>query len=173
MQLKDYLPPFWQNIREFDAIMDAEQPEMDFIYQGVTNFINDQFIDTLTAEGCTRWENALGIVYESPMTVEQRRDAIKNKVNDLPVYTFKAVDGLMESLFGADGYTLYEDTANYTLILRNLSDDKDKQAVALAMLEKMVPCNIIIAVGYLTPIPLKFGSGISATPHITILNGNV
>lgn len=153
MQLMEYLPLYFQNIREFQWIMYAEQPEMDLIYQGIEDYINDQFFNTLTLEGCKRWEQALGIRPSSSQTLEQRRLVIINRANDLPPYTFKAVKGVMEALFGKDGFILFEDTENYTLELRNLTNDRNKWLAAIEMLEKMVPAIIIIDPGHWYKVP--------------------
>lgn len=153
MQLMEYLPLYFQNIREFQWIMYAEQPEMDLIYQGIEDYINDQFFNTLTLEGCKRWEQALGIRPSSSQTLEQRRLVIINRANDLPPYTFKAVKGVMEALFGKDGFILFEDTENYTLVLRNLTNDRNKWLAAIEMLEKMVPAIIIIDPGHWYKVP--------------------
>ena len=153
MQLMEYLPQYFRNIREFQWIMSAEQPEMDLIYQGIEDYINDQFFNTLTLEGCKRWEQALGIRPSSSQTLEQRRLVITNRANDLPPYTFKAVKGVMEALFGKDGFILFEDTENYTLELRNLTNDRNKWLAAIEMLEKMVPAIIIIDPGHWYKVP--------------------
>lgn len=153
MQLMEYLPLYFKNIREFQWIMSAEQPEMDLIYQGIEDYINDQFYNTLTLEGCKRWEQALGIKPSSSQTLEQRRLAIKAKANDLPPYTFKAVHDLMVALFGEDGFILFEDTAEYTLMLRNLTNDRNKWLTAIDILEKLVPCHVIIDPGLWYRVP--------------------
>lgn len=153
MQLMEYLPLFFKNIREFQWLMSAEQPEMDFIYQGIEDYINDQFYNTLTEAGCKRWEQALGIKALSSQTLEERRLVIKAKANDLPPYTLKVARDLMASIFGDDGYILFEDTEAYTLMLRNLTNDKAKWLSAIDILEKIVPCNIIIDPGLWYRVP--------------------
>lgn len=173
MQLIDYLPLYFKNIKEFTAMMAAEQPEMTALYKAIKDYTDNQFYDSLTPEGCSRWESILGIEPEGGATLEQRRAAIKSKAADIPAYTFQRVHDLMETIFGEDGFVMEEERVTYTLRLWNLTGDRTKWLTAIDLLEKMVPVNIIIDQGSWSGVEFegpRYGMGVISYPEVRIMN---
>ena len=51
-----YLPEVVKHYREIVGITEAENPELTMLWTSADSVFLDQFIETLTDNGCKRWE---------------------------------------------------------------------------------------------------------------------
>ena len=145
--LIDYLPQVVKNIKEYKAIMnDAEQPEIVVGWRNIDNIWYDQFIDSLTDNGCDRWEKMLKIQPKATDTVEIRRFRIKTKLNeDLP-YTYNALVHMLNNLCGEGHYTIQIDNDKYKIkILIELTVKRMRDEVE-STIKRIIPANLILEV---------------------------
>ena len=61
IDLNGYLPDALKNVTEMRAIMDAETPEIQAIWDACEDCMNDQFISEATENGIARREKMLNI----------------------------------------------------------------------------------------------------------------
>ena len=61
IDLKEYLPDVLKDVQEMRAIMEAETPEVQAIWDACEDCMNDQFISEATENGVARREKMLGI----------------------------------------------------------------------------------------------------------------
>ena len=61
IDLKEYLPDVLKDVQEMRAIMEAETPEVQAIWDACEDCMNDQFISEATENGVARREKILGI----------------------------------------------------------------------------------------------------------------
>lgn len=146
MELKEYLPLIFRQIREFDKLADAEQPEMDALTVCLSAAESNQFIRTLDADGCARWESMLGITPLATSTIDDRRFAILSKYQEELPYTWRSLVNRLNVMLGAGNYALTEDRENWTLTVRVFLTRKQQLNDVMRMLEDIVPCNIILSV---------------------------
>ena len=98
--LKGYLPEVLKNVRELDAIMDAENPEIEDLWQACEDCMNDQFISEATENGIERREKMLGITPFATDTLDDRRFRLLSRyMEDIP-YTRKSLINMLTSLCG-------------------------------------------------------------------------
>ena len=142
-KLIDYLPPFVQNFKEVSAIMDAEQPEFETAWQNAEDALADQFIETATVNGIKRRESIFGITPKATDTLEERRFRVLSVMNDQPPYTMETLKATLNSLLGADGYTLKMNTDAYELTLKLATGNEVNYASVVEMLAKILPANIV------------------------------
>ena len=146
MILKDYLPLFFRQIREFDKLSDAEQPEFDTLEVNLKAAENNQFIRTLDANGCARWESMLGITPLDTATIEDRRFAILTMYQEELPYTWRSLINRLNVMLGSSNYLMTENREAWTLTVKVLLTRKHQINEVIKMLEEIVPCNIIISV---------------------------
>lgn len=126
-KLIDYLPPVLQNVAEFAAITDAEQPEIEAAWDALGLVMDNQFIDSATEQGVALWERELGITPLASDTLADRKQRLKLAWALGVVYTYTVLSRQMSELGGrADlhDYTLRIDlplSANIAGISLDLS----------------------------------------------------
>lgn len=143
--LIDYLPPFERNIKEFDAILtQAEQPEMVLLWKVFDDILDDQFIETATENGVSRWERILGIVPKKKQTLEDRKFTILTRTSEKPPFTITSLEKQLETLCGAGNYEVIRDVAAKILHVRiALAAQSNFNDVAI-LLDRIVPANMVI-----------------------------
>lgn len=143
IDIKDYWPLVIKRILEFEKIADAENPEINNLWAAHKDVLDNQFIKTLTEEGCKRWENILNIVPMGTDTLEDRRFRILARINaDLP-FTFRQLENMLYALCG-DDYTLELLNNEYKLVIRLTLSIRRQYDEVSSLLKKVVPANLII-----------------------------
>ena len=111
----DYLPLFLQEIKEMQAYANAENPELKMLWDRIQDVWNDQFLYTMTENGCEKWEKMLGIIPLSNDTLQDRRNRIITRLNTNNVYTYPSLIEKMTSMLGEDGY--FMDLTELTIVM--------------------------------------------------------
>lgn len=141
-----YQPLIIKDYKEFKEIANIENTILTDCWSGSNNVFLDQFIETLTDNGCKRWEKILNIQPKGTDTLEVRRFRIKSRINeDLP-YTYKALVNVLNSLCGEGQYTINLYNNEYRLkILIELTAKKLFDEVE-STVKRMIPANMILEV---------------------------
>lgn len=148
MELREYWPGYLQEIAEFQALAEAEQPEINAATQAVRNVPNDFFIRTLSRYGAGRWEKIMGLPVAYSGNLEERRFRIMTRFAEQLPYTQRKLEQLMGNLCGEDGYSL--DFLNgYALKVRVALTAKQNYADVGVLLGRVVPMNVVIELSLL------------------------
>ena len=133
-----------QDVLEFRKIAETENPEFVLTWEGFQKVWDNQYIDTLTVEGCIRWEKLLGISPKASDTLADRRFAILTKINgDLP-YTWNSLLKKLNTLCEGDNeITMTYDNDNFILSVKVALTSKKHLNEVADLLERIVPANII------------------------------
>ena len=115
VNLIGYLPPFIQEYMEIRKIMQAENPEFQFVEDESEIIKNNQFIQTCNLTGISKFENLIGIIPSSDDTLESRINRLLVRWNDTVPYTWKTLLNKLDTLCG--GSDKYE-------IIRKLDEQK-------------------------------------------------
>ena len=141
-----YQPSVVKDYKEFKEISKRENEILTNCWTASNNVFLDQFIETLTENGCKRWEKILGIQPKGTDTLQVRRFRIKSRINeDLP-YTWRTLENVLNSLCGKESYamTLYNDEYRLKILLeltvKKLFDEVEKTV------KRMIPANLILEV---------------------------
>ena len=101
-----YQPSVVKDYKEFKEISKRENEILTNCWTASNNVFLDQFIETLTENGCKRWEKILGIQPKGTDTLQVRRFRIKSRINeDLP-YTWRSLENVLNSLCGKESYAM-------------------------------------------------------------------
>lgn len=111
----DYLPKYYEELRESKNIITVEAAEFEGLNADIKDVLDQFFVDTATW-GLSEWERIAGITYDTGRSDSSRRDYIKAKLRGLG----PATPGLIKET--ADTFYLTEieseDFANYEVTLR-------------------------------------------------------
>lgn len=146
INLEEYLPDLLKDVREMRAIMQAETPEVQAIWDACEDCMNDQFITEATKYGIARREKMLNITPYATDTLEDRRFRLQAKYIENIPYTRKNLVALLESLCGADGYQLTILTQAFTINIKVALTAKKQETIINEMLERILPYNMIFTV---------------------------
>lgn len=143
-KLIDYLPPVLHDIVEFKEITEVQQSEIKKAWDALEFVLNNQFIDTASAEGIAVWEKELGILSSSAEPFYVRKERIKSRWLNQEAYTLKTLISRLNILCGEDNFTVDTHFDKY-LIESNTHLDKLGQVSELKNLfDDVIPCNIVV-----------------------------
>ena len=143
-QLIDYLPTVLKLVREYQAIMYSEQPEMVDLYVEIQTALDNQFIHTATEYGVKRWEKLLNIVPKATSTLDERKFVILLRLAEKLPFTYRVLQQLLNELCGESGYTMQLNHNIYKLtVIIGLTSANNFNDVK-AMLRRVIPANLTL-----------------------------
>ena len=144
--LLDYLPPFLQQVQEFQAVNAASEPEIKAAWQSLGRVLGNQFVAEANGQGLTVWERELGVFAKDTDTLALRRARIKAAWQRQPPYTLRWLRGWLHELCGAGNYALnVEDyTLNIQLAYDRLPEPNALLSEILNILEPLKPANMLL-----------------------------
>ena len=143
-QLIGNLPPALQEVLEFQAVMESEQPEICQLFAAIGAALKNQFILTLDEYGAKRWEKMLGISPKATFTLEERRFLILNRLNEKTPFTLAALKAMLQILCGEDGYSVEVLNTAYTLKVKVALVAKHNFDDIGQLLARVVPANMVV-----------------------------
>lgn len=145
-KLIKYLPSYLREYRELIEITLAENPEIDYVRNGIELILSNQFIATLTEYGCERWESMLGLEVRSTDTLELRRFRIMSKLlSDIP-YTERQLRNVLTNLCGEKWYSLTVHYNDYGIEIWIEVEQMDQQQIVIDTVKCMIPANLTLDV---------------------------
>lgn len=147
--LLDYLPSIFAGIKEMQIHANAENPEIERLWEQVENAYDDQFLYTMTENGISRWEKMLKIVPMGTDTLEDRRFRVINRVNAQLPYSMRMLEAHLNQMCGVGGYVLNYTPETWTLNVKIGLESKKQFDEILNMIQQMIPMNIILTYGLL------------------------
>lgn len=143
-RLLDYLPPVLREVLEFQAINEANEPEISLAWDALALVLANQFLDTADATGVGVWEKELRIFPKDTDTLEMRKARIKALWNLGLSYTVPWLKNWLTNLCGPEGHeeTISDYTINIQLDYTVLPDAEKLAAEILDMLLTVRPANM-------------------------------
>lgn len=143
----DYMPKYYEDIREARAIIDAESAQFEQLHADIADVLAQFFVDTATW-GLTNWERIcgipnggykfttfyrmekLGVTFDDleqfswgeietayPKDLDERRSIIKSILRGYGTVTKTHIQNVVEAYANAD-VEVIEDYANYKIVIR-------------------------------------------------------
>lgn len=105
--LISYLPPFYQDVREFVTLTETEDVEISALSAAVARLLDDQFIMTSNEDAIRRRERMLGILADrGSETLSFRRVRLVNRYSTKPPFTLTYLQQRLDFVAGAPGLAL-------------------------------------------------------------------
>lgn len=140
----NYIPLILRDYKEITENANTENEELNLQWQAIEDFQNDQYCDSLTDNGCKRWESILKIVPKDTDSLADRRFRIKSRLNEKLPYTMNVLHQQLTTLCGEDGYSLERNLTTHTIKVRVDLNVKAQYDSVDALLERIRPCNMIV-----------------------------
>ena len=141
-ELIDYLPPVVRGYEEFQAIVAAQQPELERAWAQAENLLDNQFLSTAGEVGLSRWERILEITPKGTESLDDRRFRVQARLNERLPYTMRRLREILTTLCGVGGSTAT--VQDYTLVVRVALTAKSNYTDVAALLERVAPENLAI-----------------------------
>lgn len=144
VDLMKYLPRYWHNIKEMQALQNTLGIEVSELQCVVVNTLNQMFVSTATW-GLELWEKELAIETNKSLSDESRREIIMAKIRGTATTT-KALIKNVAVAFSNGEVEVIEDNAKYIVKIKfvgtrgvpaNLEDFKK-------MLSQIIPAHLVI-----------------------------
>lgn len=140
------MPPVLREVRDFQSINEANEPEIRAAWNALTRVLDNQFLDTADTWGVAVWEKELRLYPKDTDTLDGRKARIKAIWNARLPYSLRWLDGWLDGICGAGGHE--QSVKDYTLTVRLKQDALLKSgssaAEAAAMLPAYAPANLLI-----------------------------
>ena len=146
-KLIDYLPPVLQQTREMQAVMEGEQPAVAGLWDAWKTVLDALFVRYANEQGLARWERMLGIRPRGTDSMEVRRVAVLARLNEQLPFTERTLRLMLDGVCGPGGYTLEIIYREYRVFVRVHLWEKRAMDEAAALLERVVPANMVIDLG--------------------------
>lgn len=172
--LYDYLPPFLHTVHELMAIMNAEQPEFEDLWQATDDTLAERFVDSETAYGVARWEAILQIVPKQTDTLDDRKARIKQRIGMILPYTLLWLKQSLAAQYGETKYSAYVDKYMLYVAVNPKEEDDVLTLLNLAeSLQEIKPANIILRAAFRFAYSLVIGKVLSTYKSDTVFCGEL
>lgn len=148
-RLIDYIPPVLQGVQEIQALTNAEQLEIERLWDAIEAALDDQFILSLSTAGAARWESILEIAPAGEL--EDRRIAILLALFNKIPFTMKRLKELLSQI--TEGYRVELNADEYMLLMELQIPSEERRNVIRKMLRQKIPANLILDI--IAAIPQK------------------
>lgn len=168
--LETYYPNIMKQVREFQKIAEAEDPELNTAWQCAEDVFSDEFIESLTANGCKRWESILKLHPLSSDSLEVRRKRILVKINTVIPYTHRSYQNILNAIYGEDKAKISLNYNNYEFWLDLAAAILPKSAELRNLSREIIPANLTINVSNTQTAKLNLyaGAAIQRYKHTTV-----
>ncbi|MEG2597447.1 MAG: putative phage tail protein, partial [Oscillospiraceae bacterium] len=109
------LPDVLRNVWELQAVALAEDKELNKLWQETEKVFCDQFVETATENGVSRWEQMLNIAAKPSDTLAERKFKILSLLSAQLPFTISSLQEQLKNLCGENGYRLSVNHGTYTL----------------------------------------------------------
>lgn len=117
--LFQYLPNYYQDIREFQTLIGTENEEVEQLSATIDEVLEQFYVDTATW-GLSHWERICGIPIDESKPVEQRRSVIKSKLRGIGTVTVALIKNVAESWYNGE-VEVTEQPSLYTVKIKFIS----------------------------------------------------
>lgn len=165
-----YYPPTVSPAKEFQAIANAENPEMKKIWIEVWKQFMNTFVYDIDEDGASRWESMLKLYPSKSDTLETRRKAILAKINSMLPYTERSLQAMLDGVYGVGKIKVNIDYNKYKLWL-DVAPDLLLKSPAIRQYAKVIaPANLTMNVSNTVEFKfgLYYGGVVKQTKHVSI-----
>ena len=146
-KLMDYLPPVLAEVRDYQALMQAEQAEIDRLWAAAERLLENQFIDGTDETGIARYELMMDIQPKATDDLALRQFRVLSRYNEQLPYTYRKMLEQLKALCGENGVKVELNGLSLTVKVELTAKEKVNEVREL--LERMLPANVLVTVSLL------------------------
>lgn len=145
-KLADYLTPYIRQYKEFIALTNTEQMELERLEQHMTSILQNAYIQTADEIGLKRYESIIGIIPEESDTLEDRRFRILTRWTEQLPYTYRVLEQRLSQLCGKNGFILEIEHQKYQINIKIQLYSKNRLEEVKETVKRMIPANMLLNV---------------------------
>ena len=115
-RMNGYYPSVVQTIKEFQAIINSEYPEIEALHEGNERVLADAYLTTMTEERIEQWEKILKIQPIENSTIEDRRDTILARIRGQGKLNTALINSIVNTFTGGTAISYIVDSVLYVEI---------------------------------------------------------
>lgn len=138
------VPDVLKNVREIKALINTENDDLNSLSAALALYLNNTFVDSADEYGIGRWESILGILPKLTDTLDERQFRVLSRINEQLPFTLRSLEQQLSTLCGPSGYTVELLNEQYLLKVRVELTAKSKLEDVRALLNRIVPANMVI-----------------------------
>ena len=146
ISLIEKLPYIFRPIYDYRGMCDASGVELEALYKGVSQLLDDQFVQTASPNVIARWEKYCGIIPKATDTLEERRFRVLANLTDSPPYTDRYLNNLLNRLCGEGNWRIIRDYENYSLSVELSAESVANTETIMELVKKIIPANLKLTV---------------------------
>ena len=141
VNLASYLPSFLAEFKENIALLDAENPEFEFLWKSFDRILKNEYISTANEYGLSRFEDIVGIKPLPDDTLESRRSRVLSRwFNHIPL-TLKGLKKRLALICGEQGYSVTIKDYIITISVYTRFDSQKEELKQL--INDVIPANML------------------------------
>lgn len=142
VSLLDYWMPVLRNLKEFQEIAKALEPEIVLLLEVIDQTLNNMFIATSDEIGTARFEKIAEIYSEDGSDLDTRKFNVQVKWNEDAYYTLERLKNQLYVICGNNNYTAKMDYDNYELTVKLGLENAGCLETVKKFLTRVLPANI-------------------------------
>ena len=143
-QVVEYLPDLYDGIVETSELMSSEQKLFDTFNLEGTKLENNQYINTLSLEGISDFEQNLEIVADPEVeSLSFRRARIKNRLTNVPPFTRHFLYVKLCNIIGIGKFNMNVDYSNRTLYVESSAENQQWFVETYITVNTLKPANMV------------------------------
>ena len=145
-RMLNYYPPVIKVIKDFQAIVDSEAPELSDIHTNLSIVLNDAYLETMCESRIKQWESMLNIVPLQSSSVDDRRDVIIARLRGQGKLNTELINTIVGTFTGGTANSWFENSTLYVEITPSPTNKQYRFENIEAELQNKVPCHIGLSV---------------------------
>ncbi|MDK2966467.1 putative phage tail protein [Lacrimispora sp.] len=171
VDLKVLLPEWFQNVMEFNELMESEETELEEVEKSIRSVRDNCYIQTADETTIRLYEKRFGISYQGE-SLDYRRSRIMQRYNTVVPFTVGFLKDRLTELYGSQGYEISVDGIHSIITIKITSDRYGAVNLLYDLLWDILPAHIQIIASQVNTKDIRgvfsAGATISSTKVITI-----
>ncbi len=171
VDLKMLLPEWFQNVVEFNQLLETEAIELEEVENSIRSVKNNCYIQTADEATILLYERRFGISYQGE-SLEYRRSRIMQRYNTVVPFTIGFLKDRLTELYGSQGFEVSVDGENSLITIKITSDRYGAVNLLYDLLWDILPAHIQIISSQVNTKNIKgvfsAGATLSSTKIMTI-----
>lgn len=143
LDLMEYVTEYLKEFKEIQEIMRTETVELQNLWTGHEQLLNESFITSCSEAGIERYEKMLKITPLANDTLSSRQFRVLSVLNNAVPYNFAYLERQLKMLCGQNGYRIEVDFSGQSVTVKVELVSKNMVDSVKNMLDDVLPCNLV------------------------------
>ena len=142
--LVEYLPDWFRQIIDYQAIMTAETDKFAALADEINTVADNYFFQTMDETAVAMWEHVFNIIPNPDTeTLAFRRQRVLNRISTRPPFTLRFLYQKLDQIIGPGLWTVTVDYPNYTLYIESSVENQQWATEVSYTINGIKPAHIV------------------------------